>query len=65
MLGTYLIVLGAMRIGQVSYIVPLRETSVLVASVLGAVFLNEGFNRRRLLASALIAFGVITISVTG
>ena len=40
-MGTYLLILFAFRLGQVSYIVPLRESSVLIAALLGVVFLRS------------------------
>jgi drug/metabolite transporter (DMT)-like permease len=63
--GTYLIVLAAMTIAPVSYIVPLREVSVLFGAVLGMLFLKEIMTPQRLLAAVLITGGVIVIAVFG
>lgn len=64
-MGTYLIVLAAMRVAgsSVSYIVPLRETSIVFATIMGAVVLGEHVSRPRLASSALIAAGVIAIAL--
>jgi drug/metabolite transporter (DMT)-like permease len=64
-LGTYLIILLAMRIAAVSYIVPLRETSILFSTLLGALVLKEHVSRLRIIASAFIAAGVLTIAIGG
>jgi uncharacterized membrane protein len=63
--GTYLIVLTAMTIAPVSYIVPLREVSVLFGAILGMLFLKEIMTPQRLLAAVLITGGVIVIAVFG
>ncbi|MEX2426304.1 MAG: SMR family transporter [Thermomicrobiaceae bacterium] len=63
--GTYLIVLAAMTIAPVSYIVPLREVSVLFGAVLGMFFLKESMTPQRVGAAAIITTGVILIAVFG
>lgn len=62
-LGTYLIILEAMRLAQVNYIVPLREVSVLIGAGYGIWLLGEGFARQRLVGAALILAGVLMIGV--
>lgn len=66
-MGTYLIVLAAMKVAgsSVSYIVPLRETSIVFATVMGIVVLGERMTPPRLVGSALIAAGVIAIAAGG
>lgn len=64
-LGTYLVILLAMQIAAVSYIVPLRETSIIASTVLGAVVLKERIGRLRIVASAFIASGVLAIALGG
>lgn len=63
--GTYLIVLAAMTIAPVSYIVPLREVSVLFGAMLGAIFLKEMLTPARIVAAVVISLGVICIAVFG
>ena len=66
-LGTYLIILFAMSLdgANVSYIVPLRETSIVFATILGVVVLKEQIGRMRVLGSATIALGVLLIAFGG
>jgi drug/metabolite transporter (DMT)-like permease len=63
--GTYLIVLAAMTIAPVSYIVPLREVSVLFGAILGAIVLKEQMTPARIVAAAVITLGVLGIAVFG
>lgn len=63
--GTYLIVLAAMTIAPVSYIVPLREVSVLFGALLGMVFLKELMTTQRVIAALVITSGVILIALYG
>ncbi len=60
-LGAYLLVLLAMRLTQVSYTAALRESSVIIATVLGWRVLKEPYGRTRLLASAVVALGLILL----
>lgn len=64
-LGTYLIVLVAMQLAAVSYVVPLRETSIIFSTLLGGLVLKEHVSRLRIVASALIAGGVLAIAIGG
>jgi len=64
-LGTYLIILAAMRLTAVSYIVALREVSIVIGAVLGVWVLGEGGGRERIPGAMLILAGVFTIAVMG
>ncbi|HSB77804.1 MAG TPA: EamA family transporter [Candidatus Methylomirabilis sp.] len=59
--GAYLLVLIAMRLTQVSYIAALRESSVIIATLLGWRVLKEGFGGRRLAASTLVTLGLFLL----
>ncbi|MFK7985603.1 MAG: EamA family transporter [Sandaracinaceae bacterium] len=61
--GGYGVALYAMAASPIALVSALRETSVLFAAVLGAVLLKEPFGRRRLLAAAVIAAGVVCVRV--
>jgi len=61
--GAYLLVLVAMRFTHVSYIAPLRESSVVFAAGLGWWVLGEPFGGRRLAASAMVAVGLILLAL--
>lgn len=64
-MGTYLIVLAAMKVAgsSVSYIVPLRETSIVFATIMGVVVLGERMTPPRVVGSGLIAVGVLAIAL--
>ena len=57
----YLLVLIAMRMTQVSYIAALRESSVVLAALLGWRVLREPYGGRRILASAIVALGLVLL----
>jgi drug/metabolite transporter (DMT)-like permease len=56
-LGSYGIALWAMTLAPVAAIAALRETSILFATAIAALFLRERVGRGRMLAVALIACG--------
>lgn len=53
----YGIVIWAMGRSPLAHVSALRETSVILAAVIGTVMLGEPFGRRRILAAALVAGG--------
>jgi uncharacterized membrane protein len=57
----YTLVLAAVRLAQVGYVTALRETSVVLAVVIGWKFLGEPHGRRRLLGASLVAAGVVVL----
>ncbi len=59
--GTYLIILFALTLGQVSYIVALRELAVVIGALFGVVFLQEPLTRVKLIAIAVITAGLVCI----
>ncbi|HEX8101409.1 MAG TPA: DMT family transporter [Solirubrobacteraceae bacterium] len=59
---SYLLVLIALSTTAVSYVAPAREISIVVGTILGARVLKEGDRRRRLVASAVIVAGVVTLA---
>ncbi len=58
MRGGYLLVLVAMSLAQVSYILALRQVSVVLGAALGVALLKERYGRIRLLSSIIIFLGV-------
>ena len=46
-IGTYVLILFAFRLEQVSYIVPMREFSVVIGSLLGVIILKERLTTRK------------------
>ena len=62
-LAAYAIVLWAMTIAPVAAVAALRETSVLFAALIGAVWLKEGFGMMRLVGAASVVAGIATLKL--
>jgi len=60
---SYAPVLLALAIAPASYVAPVREVSVVMGAVLGAVLLGEEAGRQRILAAVAVAAGVVAIAV--
>jgi len=60
----YSIVIWAMSRSPMALVASLRETSVIFGALIGAVILGEPFGRRRVLAAAVVAAGVIALSLS-
>ena len=60
-LGAYGIALWAMTRAPVALVAVLRETSVIFAALIGAVFLREKFTRRRLFATGAVLCGLAVL----
>jgi drug/metabolite transporter (DMT)-like permease len=61
--ASYVLVLYALVFTPVSYVAPVRETAIVFGSAMGIFLLREGNARSRLLASAVIAAGVVMLAV--
>jgi phosphonate utilization associated putative membrane protein len=59
--GSYGIALWAMTRAPVALVAALRETSVLFAALIGALWLRESFGRHRAAGTAVLAAGVIAL----
>jgi drug/metabolite transporter (DMT)-like permease len=57
----YGIVIWAMSIAPMAQVAALRETSVVMAAAIGALFLGEPFGRRRIAAAAVVALGALLL----
>ena len=62
-LGSYAIALWAMTQAPVALVAVLRETSVIFAAVIGALFLGERFTRRRAMATAAVLAGLLALRI--
>jgi drug/metabolite transporter (DMT)-like permease len=62
-LGAYGLVLWAFAQAPVALVAALRETSIVFALFLGAVFLKERLTRPKLIAAALIAAGAVCLKL--
>lgn len=58
----YALVLFALQIAPLSYVAPVREVSMLLASWLGARYLGEALTAQRLAGSALMLLGVALLA---
>lgn len=58
---TYLIVLFAMRLSKISYVVAVREVSIVFSAIFGIVWLGEKNVRQKLVGAFLITIGVAVI----
>ena len=61
MLGSFVAFRYGLEMAPVSYAVPVRQASLLIAVALGVLFLGEACGRIRFLASSLILAGVCLI----
>ena len=61
--AAYMLVLGAVQIAPLSHVAPARELSLMFGALLGIKLLDEGRLVIRLIASALIATGVILLAL--
>jgi drug/metabolite transporter (DMT)-like permease len=59
----YVLVLIAMSRVQVSYILALRQLSVVLGAAAGVFFLREKYGRVRLVSSIIIFLGVYVLAV--
>lgn len=60
-LAAYWLVIWALTLGPMGPVSALRETSVILAAIIGAVFLKESFGRFRIAAAALVAVGIVLL----
>lgn len=63
-LGAYSMVLWAMGHAPIATVAALRETSIVFAALIGAVFLHERIGRARLTAIAMVCAGAICIKLS-
>jgi drug/metabolite transporter (DMT)-like permease len=59
----YSLVIWAMSKTELAYVSALREVSVVVAAAIGTLRLGEPFGRRRMIASAVVASGIVLMSL--
>ncbi|RDD63489.1 EamA family transporter [Ferruginivarius sediminum] len=62
---SYGITIWAMSFGGMAHVAALRETSVLVAAVIGTRLLGEPFGTRRVAAAAAVACGAVVLQGSG
>ena len=62
--GAYALVLAALRLAPAPEVAAVRETSIVLATLLAAVFLRETVGLRRLAGAAVVAGGVALIALS-
>ena len=62
--GAYGLVIWAMSLTPMTYVSALRETSVIVAALIGTRLLKEPFGSRRITAASLVAGGVVLLQLS-
>ncbi len=62
--AAYGIAVWAMTRAPIALVTALRESSVVVAAILGALFLGEPFGRHRILASIGVAVGIVLLRLS-
>ncbi|PPG08360.1 MULTISPECIES: EamA family transporter [unclassified Rathayibacter] len=60
---SYILVLQAITLAPVALVAPMREMSVVLVSVFGALVLKEGSAVRRIAASLVVVGGIVLLSV--
>lgn len=63
--GAYTMVLAAMNLTIVTYAAAMRETSILIATLYGAVLLKEHVSRARIAGILILLLGVALIGIFG
>jgi len=61
--SSYLLILFAFQLSKVSYIISLRQISVIIGVVLGTMLLKEKYGAIRLVASAVMFTGFFLVSI--
>ena len=62
-LAAYGLVLIAQTSGATAAVAALRETSIVIGAVIGAVFLGERFGRGRVIAAVVVAAGIVLVDL--
>ena len=61
--GSYGLAIWALSLGTMAHVSALRETSVIIAALIGAIFLGETFGQRRIILATVVVFGVIIMNI--
>jgi len=59
----YLLILFVFRMAQVSYVVAVRELSVVLGSILGIVYLRESLSVRKLIGIIMVVAGLVLVRI--
>ena len=61
--SAYALAIWALSLGAMAHVSALRETSVVIAALIGTRLLGEPHGRRRVLSAAVVAAGVVVLNV--
>ena len=61
---TYMMILFAMQVSKVSYVVAIREVSIVFSAVFGIVWLGEKHAEQKMIGAFMLAAGVVMIGVS-
>lgn len=61
--SSYALAIWALNLGAMAHVAALRETSVIMAAIIGSRFLGDPFGRLRILASSAVALGVVIMNL--
>lgn len=64
MFGAYGLVLAALRLAPAASVAAVRETSVVMATALAAIYLHEHVSRTRAAGAVLVCGGVVALAIT-
>jgi drug/metabolite transporter (DMT)-like permease len=62
-LGSYGLVIWALSLGAMAHVSALRETSVIIAALIGTRVLGESFGRKRIISAIVVVIGVVIINL--
>ena len=62
-IGAYVLVLAALRLSSAAPVAAVRETSVVLAVILGAVVLGERVTRARYAGAAVVVAGIAMVAL--
>ncbi len=63
-LGSYGLAIWALSLGAMANVSALRETSVIIAALIGTFVLGESFGRKRIFSAIVVVIGVVIINVS-
>ncbi|MGD2270764.1 MAG: EamA family transporter [Desulfobacterales bacterium] len=62
-ISSYSLILHVMQTEEISYIVTLRQSSVLMAVIVGVIFFNEKYGKERFTIAVAMIFGFFLVSI--
>ena len=62
-IGSYGLSIWALSLAAMGHVSAMRETSVIIAALIGTQLFGESFGRHRIIAAVAVAFGVVLIAL--